>query len=77
MEAVNLAAVSTLHAWDENLPSPQTDVERTVRRRIRVRFETLAREEIRQKHPDIAAKMNDLIDKFERLTKQKAPVDRY
>jgi hypothetical protein len=77
MEAVNAAACSTLYEWDKNLPEPQTDVERTIKRRIKAKWEAMGRAEIKEKHPDIAGMMNDIIDKFERVTGGRSPVDRY
>lgn len=61
------AGFDTLVAWCENLPAPQTDVERTVLRRIKVRRDELLSMQIRQKAPEIADRLNDIIDKMERM----------
>jgi hypothetical protein len=53
--AVNEAAVETLMTWEDNLALPQTDVERTVRRRLRLRLDTLIDKELREKAPDVAS----------------------
>ena len=62
------ANFSTLLAWDEHLPVPQTDVQRTVRRRIKKQLFALAGKEFREKAPEIADGWNDLIDKIGEIT---------
>jgi hypothetical protein len=61
------ASFETLCTWCEQLPAPQTDVERTVQRRLRKQREELAAVQLRRDHPDIADKMNALQDALERL----------
>lgn len=70
------ASFETVSAWCELLPKPQTDVERTIYKRLHVRREALARSEIKDNHPDIASAMNRIIDLMERAG-IKSPVDRY
>jgi len=70
---VNEAAFPTLQAWDENLPAASTDVERTVRRRIKKAMFERAAEEVRAKAPDIADKWNNLRDRLEGLTGMRTP----
>lgn len=67
LEMVNGAAFSTLQTWNSDLPPPQTDVERTIRRRIGKQLFERAAEEVREKAPDIADKWNDLMGKLERM----------
>jgi hypothetical protein len=73
LEMVNSASFQTLQTWDANLPEPQTDVERTIRRRIsKAQFERAA-EEARQKAPSVADKWNDIMDGLERITGRAGP----
>lgn len=65
---VNSAAFATLQTWDKSLAAPQTDVERTIRRRITKQLFERAAEEVREKAPHIAAKWNDIMDKLEAIT---------
>lgn len=58
------ANFATLQTWADSLPAPQTDVERTVRRRLLARRNELAAIELRTKHPEIADKLNDLGDRL-------------
>jgi hypothetical protein len=68
LEMVNSASFQTLQTWDSNLPPAQTDVERTIRRRIKkAQFERAA-EEVREKAPEIADQWNDIMSKLERIT---------
>jgi hypothetical protein len=66
LATVMVASFETLCTWHDNLPAPQTDVERTVMRRLLVRRDELLRQQVRERAPDIAAKFNDIIDKMER-----------
>lgn len=61
------ASFDTLMTWCENLPQPQTDVERTVMRRIIQRRDELAADELRANHPKIADTMNQLGDLLEKI----------
>jgi len=62
---VRAASFQTLDTWDNSLPSPQTDVEHTVRRRIKARLFEMAGKECREKAPEIADKWNELMNKLE------------
>jgi ABC-type amino acid transport substrate-binding protein len=62
-----LAGFETLAQWRERLPAPQTDVERTVRRRLEVRYQELGRKELRRQEPAIADRINAAIDKMKAL----------
>lgn len=66
LEAVMAASLQTLCTWCDRLPQPQTDVERTVLRRLNARKDELFRQQVREKAPDIADKFNDIIDRMER-----------
>ncbi len=59
------ACVDDLAVWHENLPPPQTDVERTVHRRVQKRGFELAAKKIRNDEPELANEWNDLMDKIE------------
>lgn len=61
------ASFETIGTWLDNLPKPQTDVERTVLKRLNARYEELGAVKVREQAPDIADKMNDLAEKMERL----------
>lgn len=61
------ANFETLLTWSEQLPRPQTDVERTIMRRIIQRLDQLAGEQLRAKHPKIADTMNELGDLLEKI----------
>jgi hypothetical protein len=50
------ASNETCFAWHEHLPKPQTDVERTVRRRLSARMYDWMKEEA----PEFADTINDL-----------------
>jgi hypothetical protein len=67
LATVNEAAFSTLQAWDEQLPAPQDDVQRTLRRRIKKQMMTRAGEEVREKAPEVAEKWNSLMDRIKNV----------
>ncbi|MEY2690225.1 MAG: hypothetical protein RL375_4425 [Pseudomonadota bacterium] len=69
------AGFETLCTWCDKLPAPQTDVERTVMRRLKARRDAMLAEQLRAQAPDIADKFNDIIDRMERLG-IKSPVRR-
>lgn len=64
---VMLARFATLQQWDENLPPAQTDVERTVRRRITKQMDVTAGQELRRSSPELADKWNKVMDDVERV----------
>lgn len=64
---VAAASLETLDAWIDNLPSPQTDVDRAVSRRLRARRDELLAKEVREKAPHIADKFNEIIDRLSSL----------
>lgn len=54
----------TLDTWCEKLPQPQTDVERTVYRRIhKLRHERVG-QEVRKSSPEFADKWNDILGRM-------------
>lgn len=61
------ASFETLCTWCEHLPAPETDVQRTVLRRLKARRDELMALQVREKAPHIADKFNDIIDRMERL----------
>jgi hypothetical protein len=67
------AGFETLLTWRENLPAPQTDVERTIHRRLRVRLDEVAHVELRRQAPDIANKLDSLREKIRQLTEPPRP----
>ena len=69
------ASFETLCTWCDQLPAPQTDVERTVLRRLQARRDELMGQQVREKAPHIAEKCNDIVDRLERLG-IKSPVRR-
>lgn len=68
LAAVMEANFETLNTWVENLPAPQTDVERTVMRRLKARHKNLLREQINKHAPGFSEKFNDVVDRLSRLT---------
>lgn len=69
------ASFETLCTWCDNLPPPETDVQRTVLRRLKARRDELLGKEVREKAPHLAEKFNDIVDRMERLG-IKSPVRR-
>lgn len=69
------ASFETLCTWCDQLPAPQTDVERTILRRLKARRDELLGQQVRAKAPHIAEKFNDIVDRLERLG-IKSPVRR-
>jgi hypothetical protein len=67
------AAAVTLAAWDQHLPAPQTDVQRTVRARISRQLATLTREELQNKHPDLLKRFDDILDSLAKAGLGKRP----
>lgn len=61
------AGFETLCAWCDKLPPPQTDVERTVMRRLKARRDELMGQQVRKQAPHIADKLNDIAASLERL----------
>lgn len=64
---VNVASFRTLATWDENLPAPQTDVEITVRRRIKRRMAELAPAELRREDPALGAQYDEVMRRFRHI----------
>ena len=75
LATVMQASFETLCTWCDKLPAPQTDVERTVMRRLKARRDELMGQQVREKAPHIAEKFNDIVDRLERLG-IKSPVRR-
>ena len=67
LATVMAASFETLGTWRDNLPPPQTDVERTVLRRLTLRWEEIGAVKVREQAPHIADRMNDLAATMERL----------
>lgn len=59
---VNQANKDTLLAWGEHLPPPQTDVERTVHRRVNRKCLAIAEESLRVADPKLADKFDELMN---------------
>lgn len=57
------ASFETLSTWADKLPPPQTDVERTVMRRLAARRTELLASELRRQAPDLADKWEALLAK--------------
>lgn len=68
LEAVQLANLETVCTWCDKLPPPQTDVERTIARRLKARRDQLAGEALRRQHPEIADSLNNLADRLQNIT---------
>ena len=64
--AVAEAGLITLDAWATHLPAPQTDVERTVYRRIFKRRAEVAQAELRREAPEVAVKYEALMESLRR-----------
>lgn len=75
LATVMQASFETLCTWCDQLPAPQTDVERTVWRRLKARRDELMGQQVREKAPHIAEKFNDVVDRLERMG-IKSPVRR-
>ncbi len=69
LATVMQASPQTLLTWDEQLPPPQTDVELTIRSRIR----RLLDAELRKEAPHIADPLDKLWDVIEKATGRKRP----
>lgn len=71
------APLQALEAWEKHLPAPQTDVERTIRRRLEKRLLELAATDFAEKHPEKAAELiaslERISDAVERLTGTRRP----
>lgn len=67
------AGFATLLAWREHLPAAQTDVERTVRRRIQARIQVVGLRDIRRECPEAADNFEKINALFEKVTGMKAP----
>lgn len=60
---IGISSFDTLAQWHECLPAPQTDVERTVRRRLSARMEHLAREQA----PEVMGKLHKIYAGFRKV----------
>jgi hypothetical protein len=67
VETVMIARFETLQQWDENLPAAQTDVEHTVRRRIKRQMQVTAGQQVRSSSPELADKWNKVMDDLEHV----------
>lgn len=54
------ANFDTLATWVEKLPPASNDVERTVARRLRVRYQELGHQQLRAQAPEIADQLDQL-----------------
>ncbi len=54
------ASYETLCTWEEGLPKPVTDVQRTVSRRITLRLFETGDAKLREEAPEVAAKWDEL-----------------
>jgi hypothetical protein len=70
IEALGLANFETLNTWVENLPDPQTDVQRTVWRRLGTARQEAMVKELRKASPEVADKYEDVIERFRALIKK-------
>lgn len=61
------ANFETLATWMEKLPAPGNDVERTVARRLRVRYQELGLQQLRAQAPNIADHLEQLHQKIRRM----------
>lgn len=64
IDTVAQASKETCASWAAHLPKPQTDVERTVRRRISARVDDW----LRQEAPDFAQRLDDIYARFHKAT---------
>lgn len=64
---VKEASMDTLLEWDKHLPEPETDVQRTVQKRIERRLMEHTGNECREKAPEIVDKWNELMGMCEKL----------
>lgn len=62
LEALGLANFETLNTWCESLPKPQTDVERTVWRRLGQARHEAMRTELHRMAPDVAKSFDDVME---------------
>ena len=67
LATVMQASFETLDTWREKLPPPQTDVEHTVLRRLKARHHELLSAKVKETAPEIASRLNDIIDRMERM----------
>jgi hypothetical protein len=67
LATINKAGFETICTWCDKLPPPQTDVERTVLRRLKLRRDQMLATQVRAQAPHIADKFNELFDKFEKI----------
>lgn len=61
------ANFTTLQTWVDKLPKPANDVERTVLRRLMLRWNELGLQELRAQAPEIADKLEELKSKMTRM----------
>lgn len=67
LETMMLASFETLCEWDTNLPPPQTDVERTLMRRLRVRQNELGMRKMKTEAPELHEKIEDIYARLDKL----------
>ena len=58
------ANFDTLAAWVEKLPAPCNDVQRTVARRLGMRYQELGHQQLRAQAPQIADQLEQLHEKL-------------
>lgn len=68
LATIMVANLDTLQTWADNLPAPQTDVERTVHRRLIARRDELGAQILRRDHPKIADTLDQLWTQVEKMT---------
>lgn len=64
---IKAAKFTELTEWQKRLPAAQTDVQRTIRRRLDLRASEVAGAAIRAIDPELADRFNHIIDRMDAL----------
>lgn len=64
LSEVNAASAGALRHWHNTLPDPQTDVERTIQRRIKKAMHPTAGDQLKKEAPEVHKKFTSIIDRL-------------
>jgi hypothetical protein len=62
---VNIASLTTLDAWKKQLPTPETDVQRAVQRKIKKQLDLLMMSDLKKHAPELHDKLAGLHEKID------------
>jgi hypothetical protein len=70
---VNQANEAMLRHWNNTLPDPQTDVERTIQRRIKKALHPTVGDQLKKEAPEVHAEYTSILDRLNDIVNGRKP----